>query len=606
MMTNEYRFKCYMDECSFKKKPSSQEVKGISSRILDCLREFTIPEFAEELGSNGKTTVLAEYVRGEKLSKTSKLMKQNILMLDFDNNGKEQLSISELLEIPFIQENASFFYETFSSDSLKNKFRVVFVLEMGLTNYKQVESAYQKLYELFPSADTKVGQTNRMFFGGTKGYVEINFDNRLDFLKLVSENSIQESPSHMILDSNTKNYMLFKTRSYDILAKKFGNKYQGVFPDESSVNAFFRQVDMREFLELPRENPFLDILHEEENPSASVYLSENTGIYLYKVFSESREKVMSLVDLVMHLTGETLLDTLEVLIKVTNSKLDYYSESAVIQRQTSLFIDQIRSEDFKVTHSEINKWTSRYVSEISAVLKIISSNLWQDFETNEIKAICFLSNETMAKEVTTLLGREVTPRKIRTVIDVLSLLETVYKLNDSEIPRNLLRDLNTQKMRKKHQRRVNVLEMREFQDNYLEEMTNVAMELNKNNVTIKGLSFELLFRLFDEDKAKSVFPQTKTPDGEYTVSKESSDIEKFITKYMFDEISNRNFVYEQDIFLKLCEHFSKSKADYSLKKMRRDIANKYGFERSRLNKQLCVKFNIENPKYGKILYFQSE
>ena len=122
----------------------------------------------------------------------------------------------------------------------------------------------------------------------------IDWDNRLDTVALLQAGNTEvpevvETASGEIIDENLPNYLLLKLGRYDIVKDKLGDNYSGVFPDEYSAVNHFCSLDLRELLELPEDNPFIDILHEEDNPSASIYFSEATGSYFYKCFSENNQ-----------------------------------------------------------------------------------------------------------------------------------------------------------------------------------------------------------------------------------------------------------------------------------------------------------------------------
>lgn len=287
--------KIYLSNIQNKEKPNQYMVKKISNTIMNNLREMTMQEFAEELSINGKTVVLAE-LSENKLSKMTKIVSQELVMLDFDNKDENNLYTIEDLEADmFMQENASFIYRTFSDlFSEVDKFRVVFHLDKMISVNSEIEEVYRRLFELYPQADTSIGQTSRMFFGSNTGYEVIDWDNNLDTSKLLEIRNTDISKevkaiSGEIIDESIANYELLKLGRYDIVKDKLGNNYKQEFPDDYNAMNYFKSLDMREFLELSDENPFYDIFHEEVNPSASVFYAEEYGIYLYKCFSASNK-----------------------------------------------------------------------------------------------------------------------------------------------------------------------------------------------------------------------------------------------------------------------------------------------------------------------------
>ncbi len=208
--------KVYLSNILNKVKPDQYKVKKISNTIMNNLREITIQEFAEELAVNGKTVVLAE-LSENKLSKMTKIIGQELVMLDFDNKDEKNLYTIEDLEADsFMQKNASFIYRTFSDMySEIDKFRVVFQLNTAVTDNQEIEQIYQALFKKYPQADTSVGQTSRLFFGSNSGYEVIDWDNRLDTKSLLVDKEMVDSNSSEVvsgemLNEDTPIYLLLK------------------------------------------------------------------------------------------------------------------------------------------------------------------------------------------------------------------------------------------------------------------------------------------------------------------------------------------------------------------------------------------------------------
>lgn len=592
----------YLDDTKFTRKPTTEDIKKISKNILKKKVTISLKDFAKEISENGRTAVLAEFMNGVALTKRSVILGQEIIMLDFDNKNKENIySLDDLNKDSFMQKYASFYYRTFNDSSDCDRFRVVFILDNKLSKYTQVEDFYSKLFEKYPQSDTSIGQTNRLFFGSNYGYVEINFNNKLPIKYFNKE--LRNIDDNILITNETPNYELFRFKKFDILKERYGNMYTASFPDESVASSYFRTIDMIEFLELPNENPFIDIFRDENNPSASVFLTEDTNVYLYKVFSEGSPQTMDLLKVVSKLTGLGLLPTIDLLVQVTNSVIDLNSDIAKAKRQANVFIDFITRKEFKETEPTLYNWIGRYIPEITTLLQVITAYMWQDYKTGEARMISFLSTESLASEVSNRLGYNVSPKKMRNVVNVLATIDGVWKLPDQEIPQNLLRDLEKSKRSQENERRVNVLEVKEYPEDFISSMNNIAEELAKNKVTVRGLSFELLYRLFNEDKANQVFPQIYKPKGVYEIPKKSQTLESKIVKFMMSEIDEHGYVFESDVITMLNKKMSKTKADYKMKQLRADITNKYNLTRCRLNKELKVKFNIDNSVVSKVIYY---
>ena len=353
-------------------------VKKISNTIMNNLREITIQEFAEELAVNGKTVVLAE-LSENKLSKMTEILGQELVMLDFDNKDEKNLYTIEDLEADsFMQENASFIYRTFSDMySEIDKFRVVFQLDKLVTENHEIEQIYQGLFKKYPQADSSVGQTSRMFFGSNAGYEIIDWDNRLDTKTILVSDEITESSdieivSGEMLNEDTPIYLLLKYKRYDLVKQKFGNEHSNIFPDDITASNYFKTRDMREFLEISDENPFYDIFHEEDNPSASVYFAKDIQIYMYKCFSESHPFHGDIVKVLKEYLGfRSFSEVMDLLIKVTDSEISYLSEIGQAKRDYNDLRDQLRYKQLKNNYPEVYSYLNRYEDEVIEIMDIM-------------------------------------------------------------------------------------------------------------------------------------------------------------------------------------------------------------------------------------------
>lgn len=88
------------------------------------------------------------------------------------------------------------------------------------------------------------------------------------------------------------------------------------------VYDYLKRQDLRRFLGVKRKGNFLDIFHDEDNPSASIYLSEKGNRHqLYKCFSTSRPFSYSIFEIVANLLSCTDIEAkkfLQAVLKYPN------------------------------------------------------------------------------------------------------------------------------------------------------------------------------------------------------------------------------------------------------------------------------------------------
>lgn len=325
-----------LDTYEYKSKPN--DIGAITYRIVKNPVDIDIEELAHEL-TKGKTIVpgLLKEKNGLIKCKKEYWSQQQVIMLDFDNeDGQKNKCITMTLQqaIDEFKSKACFIYETFSSTPEHPKFRVVFALVEPVQDYLLYEAIITRLLQEYPSADPHCRNGNRLFFGGMN-LIELNYENRLkveevfgtplgdikNYLKDMSSTPLRASPStqssqaaksssqRTAKDSSNKknnlegnNLSLIKEKNIEklqhfIQPKPISLKNEDLFD-------YLKQQDLRLFLGIKTKGNFIDIFHDEVNPSASIYLSEKgNGHQLYKCFSTSNPFSGSIIEIVGKLVG---------------------------------------------------------------------------------------------------------------------------------------------------------------------------------------------------------------------------------------------------------------------------------------------------------------
>ncbi|HGF7539442.1 TPA: hypothetical protein ACF377_000066 [Enterococcus hirae] len=614
--------KVYLSNIPNKEKPNGYMVKKISNTIMNNLMEITIQDFAEEIAVNGKTVVLAE-LSENKLSKMTPIIGQELVMLDFDNKDANNLFTIEDLEADtFMQENACFVYRTFSDlFSEVDKFRVVFRLNKLATENHEIEQIYQALFKKYPQADSSVGQTSRLFFGSNSGYEVIDWDNRLDTTKLVEVRNTDISKedkaiSGEMIDDFIPNYELLKIGRFDIVKEKLGDNFAGDFPDGIVAGNYFKSLDMRELLELPEGNPFMDIFHEEENPSASVFLNKEYDIYLYKCFSKTSPFQGDIIRVVGKLLGlNSYTKIVEVLINITNSNISWNSEIGEARLNALELQKALEKNTLNLNFPELNTYLSRYRKEISILLDLIFDYTYVDKQTGEVKYMNFLSIKSYTKLVKDNLGYNISEGKMWNILNVVTVTELIHKVETNKIPKGIFDDLIDKQKKDSEQIRTSNVYIPTID---IQNAQAIAEKMVQNRVTISGLGYELVYRLFGEEKAKRDFPQAYTPleeKGLITMSKQNKNLpkssvalEKAAVKILVTELETKGYIFESELISKLAKNRRMKLMDTKkrFEKIRADVYNKYDISRERLTKNLYRDLGIVEKYSPKVILFRRE
>ncbi|AMR96352.1 hypothetical protein AAFA95_001245 [Enterococcus faecalis] len=612
----------YLSSIENKEKPKAILVKAISATILEELVDISMEEFAEEIAINGKTAVLAELTE-HKLSKQTAIIGQELVMLDFDNKDMNNIYTIEDLEADtFMLDNACFIYRTFSDrNSQVDKFRVVFHLDKLVTENYEIEHIYQELFKKYPQADSSVGQTSRLFFGSNSGYEVIDWVNRLDTTKLAEVRNTDISKevkaiSGEMIDDSIPNYELLKLGRFDIVKEKLGNNFAGDFPDGIVAGNYFKSLDMRELLELPEGNPFMDIFHEEENPSASVFLNTEYDIYLYKCFSKTSPFQGDIIRVVGKLLGlNSYTKIVEVLINITNSNISWNSEIGEARLNALELQKALEKNTLNLNFPELNTYLSRYRREISILLDLIFDYTYVDKQTGEVKYMNFLSIKSYTKLVKDNLGYNISEGKMWNILNVVTVTELIHKVETNKIPKGIFDDLIDKQKKDSEQIRTSNVYIPTID---IQNAQAIAEKMVQNRVTISGLGYELVYRLFGEEKAKRDFPQAYTPleeKGLITMSKQNKNLpkssvalEKAAVKILVTELETKGYIFESELISKLAKNRRMKLMDTKkrFEKIRADIYNKYDISRERLTKDLYRDLGIVEKYSPKVILFRRE
>lgn len=348
-----------IEDIQRKSKPNSDEVRMIQNVLYKKIKKKEIDGIAESIAVNGKTSMLATYFETDEYTErihSINFKQQQLIMLDFDNSKVDvekygMTTYDYIRNHDFIKQNACFIYRTFSDkESSVDKFRVVFLLNNPVIDYLEISNIYTKLFRLFPSADRKCSNPNRLFFGSNRGYEEIHFSNLLNVKEFTSDivpikktvNKIvkkeisneqyeiqDRKPVWQLIKENTKESI---DEARAIILNKFDLEVSKVYPSYTNARVILRQtIGMREFLELPTTEPFHDILEKDEKPSASVIEWED-GTQIYHRFNKdsfANLDILRVISKLLNLTGyEAHHKSLDLLLYLTGSELDRNSETA--------------------------------------------------------------------------------------------------------------------------------------------------------------------------------------------------------------------------------------------------------------------------------------
>ncbi len=597
-VTEDYTVEVMLDSKNFSRKPDGKDVTGINNRIKNGLTVLTIKQLGDEV-TKGKTFMPAKLTEkyGVLRRSINNWHSQQLVALDFDKD----ITLETALNDEFIRSNAVFLYTTFSHTEELHKFRVVFILEKMLTKYEDFQCVMTYLLAKFPQADKSCKDGSRLFYGGREVHW-INEKNRLDNQYCINESLEWDKKNNLSMSHpqtsaslkkkdtrkskakmhSTSNVELIKNK--DVQGMKQLLNIQRTMLKQSEIADYVKHLNLPEYLGIHNYQSFNDIFHEEQNPSASIYVtSSDTKHWLYKCFSSSCPFLGSIIEVtakIQHSSKDEALTFLCDVYEITNVNAE-----AIKQHKLKYFqyIDYLASVTFEDEYPNLYKLLARGKS-LGALVQLLSYVSDNVSDENCIRTVAFHKVETFAKKLS--ISKSSMGRKI----NLFTILGFMKKLDNSEIEERLLEKLEQKKKINNYSYRSSVYEFPILNTEQLNERESFAKVWLKNGLSIKTVTYEGIYRSFGKEEAERCFPQDKGK----VISDIHYDNAIKLHKVILEQVSERGWTTKKDIFeaVKFGKGNGEIKKEDVLKTILKEILDTYSLEFVPLNKKLKEEMDI--------------
>ena len=148
------------------KKVNLNEIEVISSKLIKNQVEITVEDFIEYI-LQGCTWTMAYFKKWDndgKLHRTKVCWDgQELFALDIDNGLTPEQALDRCKKFGIMPVCI---YASFSDSPAVRKFRVIFVSDKTVTDYRDANAIIIALMRLFPECDQQCKDLNRLYFGG--------------------------------------------------------------------------------------------------------------------------------------------------------------------------------------------------------------------------------------------------------------------------------------------------------------------------------------------------------------------------------------------------------------------------------------------------------
>lgn len=604
----------HLDDKAYTNKPKEKTIGSISNRITSKVSTVTIEELAEEL-SKGKTAVCG-IMNGNRQIRNFE--SQTVVMLDFDNEkdkkrctGSDYLTLTEVKSHPYIVDNASFIYSTFSSTEAHEKFRVVFVLDKTLTNVTHVYNVYNRLFKEFPQADIACKDSSRIFFGGTD-YQEVSFENTLKVLasdltdtKVMPAQTVAKAPKSRVTSeiaikntSSSYNAVAEAIANADLgeLERLIGNKFAKQVPSINLAASYLKNINMCELFNLPLEQDFHDILHEEDTPSARIYLNE-TGYY-YNCFSSSAEFGGDLISVIGELIGKSRNEAFRFSLNLFKVTVKRTEEEEKVISMLELLISDMSRADFKQILPNVYKVLNREKANVIAILSLIKDNTFYDFEEDKIRTAIVMSSKTIAKAIGS------NEKTVKRTMSKMKTIGMIIATPNKDIPKAFLRLLESQRISELRKYRTSMHEVR-YTEVYYDGLETNAGDFKAKGVVQNGLNKQGLVVSMGTDNTQKVYVQDKVTTD---LPLKTRNFLKRMNANATLLLNNHGYIREADLIPTMMNNrIKKSYATMMVQKFRGHMIDTLQVVRVKVTKATKAQYQqLENVNYGSFVYIKEE
>ena len=622
----------YLSEENYSSKPKGFAVGSLQNSILQNKVTLGIEDFAHAVSKLGKATKLCNLPENSLNRKDTPIISQQVLMLDIDNESTEEaiFTLEDALQDTYIKNHAVFIYETFSSTVEKPKFRIVFKTDKPYTLNKEVEDAYDYLTKKYPQSDSKCRETTRLFFGSNKGYILIDWDNTLKIDKEKSfpkpshgrKEAVKNIENHLsvktsIPKNNLLVYNLLYNNEYTNVKYQLQNKNLNVYGGKFDTLEDFRlylttddNVSMAEILDLPNSNPFRDIFHDETEPSAGLFRTEN-GVELYNCFSDSNNFTGDILKVVSKITQLSEFDSLLILkdaLEITVDDDKKVQQVYKTKESALLFSQMIKDKTLGKKYPMLNKVLRNYDHIIYFMLKeFTTGHVYFNHRKGNYEIYTPLSiSKINSKLANGSFGYNVNKDKLYTCLKLLTLLGVLNKKTNSEIPKWLLASLEDYKRGSTHKYRTEVYTICNLSRYKLSKMEDLCQTLIKEKVVVSKLDYDYIYNLFNKKLADNTFISNTSEDRD--LSDKTQLIIYLALKVINNKLKKSSYITEKELIEGVHKNL-RSNPSYcklshfdvkdNITKIRNYLCSNYGLKRLMLTKTNQEKYQITDVPKGK-------
>lgn len=613
---------CMYFEKKYEQKPQGTEC-GIVQKSLK-KTTITISNLAEGLcnGASFKPGVLIGGMGAKNWTE------QQLFGLDFDNGMTISETYNKVISLNLIPV---FMYTTFSHTEEHHKFRMIFCNDIIITDGTTRDKLQATLMGIVGGIDEKCFNRDRLFFGG-KGHEVLYpaYDSRInaeeviqkywndDFEKYISGNKktvkksqkkvpVQEKAAKPVENPGENlNVKAIKEHDAEYLRKKLNYEPIEFETKQEFWDHIYYELDIAELLGIEHPKSFCCVLHEEKNPSASIFRTKE-GVWKYKCFSE--DWTLNIKELIEYLGKyKSEYKSVEFIKQVYGLSVKESQWSIEQRENIDMMLSKITMNKFKELCPQADKNIKYAKDTFMMMLSIARNNIYSEkFSNDDGEIVFFVSNKRLAE----CMGKGNSQKKmdkIRGYVKMLIYHDLLRTLDDDKVPPELLaKAIKYSGSDKRAGKHVNFYAIPSWVIEQLRAIEDHGRNWKSNGYRTGGISYDMFYRKEGYEVAAKLYPQykkQKNEDGEIvdrTPTAKSDERTLKIAEVILSEIENKGYCTEKEVVVVLGNQYKYAVTETQIKRCLGEILDTYDLQKVKTNKALKEQYHIDSEGYPYII-----
>ncbi len=431
LMAQEIEVEVLLDTVSYESKPQGSTIGAITNRLPQSQVTVTLKQLAEAAvnGQSWKASILGD-------TSNASFVSSSIVALDIDNK-ESYTSIDEFIAMNH-KYQPCFIYETFSSTSDHERFRVVYAFDSAIEDYSTMVALYNEVKTQYPTVDIDASvDPGKILFGGKTLRLFNNCINEVPELTVVPLETLKAERKAASSKTITEAIEISEMDVFFNLSE-VADKYSDIH--EIDINDSYewinKNVKMSDALGIEEGARFRCILpgHEDNNPSARIVTYGDEQAYMCSC-EASGYRLITLLS--------KLLDKSEIKIKTMILDALHISYGSAYQKFTERYIADLKRNLPRVMTQDLKDYLfkRKLYQTYKLIIDFADAHIPFNSLANDNRVVFFMGVRVLQDEMKQNYISGNADRKLLALCE----LGLLRKLTDSELKDNVLSNADRSK-----------------------------------------------------------------------------------------------------------------------------------------------------------------